>query len=853
MTFQERCDLVASALRAPEPAGFSPASRSIPRVDSDDAFLERLADRTARALTSWEVRPSDLDRAVLLRGFLRAERSAPLAVPSPAISPALERALERCSVETRRESSGRAVIQAKGWSLPGRSGPQPGTLDGAPLRCRHDPPASGDGWLRGAFMNDYASIAQKAAIHAVAAAPPGGTLLVNLPTGGGKSLCALFLALEEGPGTVLVVTPTIALALDQERAACRLLGERAGKCAYTSIASLAERREMRERLAAGTLPVLFAGPEMVAHGDLTEPLLEAAARSGASALRAFALDEAHLVEAWGVSFRPEFQRLAEYRRALLRRAARHGFPTLLLSATISSTCRDLLRRLFAGPAPFASVEAPRLRPETEYAIVRDLGDDELIPLAIQAIRHLPRPAIVYVNEVAEAEAFADALSSEGLARHDVFTGETQGPDRNRIVDQWRQDELDLVVATSAFGLGVDKPDVRAIVHLGMPDDVDRWYQEVGRGGRDGYAALALLLARRSDPPRRKVAMQRHGIGVEKAAPRWTRMRDSSRPVASGSRFRAVSLESVPPLLAANSDVNQFWNHNVLLALERAGVLRFAEDAVAPQERDGLTCTVEILDADAANRDDRFQEAYHRGRLEEVAERGRRFDGMVDVVRSAGRTCTGEVLARSFERGTDERRSTLIRHACGGCDACRASSHPTVAGTLEPVCVEWAGPSQRSLGAALATALGPARHLMLLGESAPSADRSETVAAIEFLIADGVTQLVVADEEEEPLREALEARANVGRYGILPFSWWVDVARPSQPVATALILGGETQERSDKVFASAERRVLGRGVPLVTLAAYDLRLPSHAGGRFMDRVDGSRLSTAQWIARREERD
>ena len=139
------------------------------------------------------------------------------------------------------------------------------------------------------------------------------------------------------------------------------------------------------------------------------------------------------------------------------------------------------------------VSSVHIRPEPQYWISREDDDRLKEDKVLEVIRHAPRPVILYVTKRADARTWCKRLKAEGYKRVDMFHGETPDVDRDRIIGAWSRNEIDLIVATSAFGVGIDKSDVRTVVHAAVPETVDRFYQEVGRGGRDGAASGSLLI------------------------------------------------------------------------------------------------------------------------------------------------------------------------------------------------------------------------------------------------------------------------------------------------------------------------------------------------------------------------
>ncbi|MDR1833429.1 MAG: DNA helicase RecQ, partial [Propionibacteriaceae bacterium] len=300
----------------------------------------------------------------------------------------------------------------------------------------------------------------------------GGDAVVLMPTGGGKSLCYQVPSLLR-PGTGVVVSPLIALMQDQVDAV-RQLGIRAAF--LNSSQGLAAQREVEDAYRAGQLDLLYVAPERLLTESCQRLLREAQ-------VALFAVDEAHCVSQWGHDFRPDYLGL----HILGERWP--GVPRLALTATATqATHREIVERLgMQGAKDFVSSFD---RPNIQYRIEpKDVPARQLARF-IQA-EHSGQSGIVYAMTRARAEQFAQALAGAGipaLAYHAGLDAATRREVQRRFL---RQDGL-TVVATIAFGMGIDKPDVRFVAHVDLPKSVEGYYQETGRAGRDGLPATAWM-------------------------------------------------------------------------------------------------------------------------------------------------------------------------------------------------------------------------------------------------------------------------------------------------------------------------------------------------------------------------
>ncbi|AZQ69069.1 DNA helicase RecQ [Silicimonas algicola] len=335
----------------------------------------------------------------------------------------------------------------------------------------------------------------------VAAVTAGEDVLAILPTGGGKSLCFQLPALIR-PGLTVVISPLIALMRDQVRA-LREAGVAAG--ALTSGNTEEETAEVFDALHRGALKLLYMAPERLASGGTGRMLAEAR-------VTMIAVDEAHCVSQWGHDFRPDYLRINALRRAL-------DVPLAAFTATADAETRDeIVERLFDGRAPrlflggfdrpnihlaFAAKESPR-KQILDFAAARP-----------------GQSGIVYCGTRAKTETLAKALSDTGgdaLAYHGGME-----PDARREVERrFQTDDGLVVVATVAFGMGIDKPDIRWVAHADLPKSIESYYQEIGRAGRDGAPAETLTLYGADDIRFRRMQID------EGLAPPERRMADHGR-------------------------------------------------------------------------------------------------------------------------------------------------------------------------------------------------------------------------------------------------------------------------------------------------------------------------------------
>ena len=317
---------------------------------------------------------------------------------------------------------------------------------------------------------------QEAIISAIIA---GSDAAVVMPTGGGKSLCYQLPAVALGK-TALVVSPLLSLMQDQ---VAQLKDFGIAAASLNSMLSQEEQSQVIRSARRGDYRLLYVSPERLAREDTLAWLRHIP-------LSFFAIDEAHCISEWGHEFRPEYRQLSRLRLE---------FPDLPIAAfTASATQRvrhDILEQLhLRSPRTFIS---SFFRPNLRYT-VRACQKAEQDRLLLGVLSAHPRDSvIVYAPTIARVEETVDFLAGNGISAL-PYHGKMESAARQSHQAQWMSDEVPVLVGTLAFGMGINKPSVRAVVHLALPKSVEQYYQEAGRAGRDGLAADCVLLWRKQD-------------------------------------------------------------------------------------------------------------------------------------------------------------------------------------------------------------------------------------------------------------------------------------------------------------------------------------------------------------------
>lgn len=407
----------------------------------------------------------------------------------------------------------------------------------------------------------------------------GGHALVIMPTGGGKSLCYQIPALAltgagQGSGPpplTLVLSPLIALMKDQVDA----LQRRGIDAAFINSSLSREEREQRQQeVRNGRFSLLYVTPERFRKPEFHTAL-------AARRIPLLAVDEAHCISEWGHDFRPDYSRLAEIRQRL-------GEPvTVALTATATPEVqRDIVRQLGLAPETVRMFHEGIARPNLRLSVAEVWGDDQKLDqiLAVHD-RHLgPRACgsgIVYFTLIRTLDHFSLLLRERGIP-HRCYHGDLDRDTRRRVQAEFMAGSGELVLATNAFGMGIDKENIRFVIHGEIPGSMESWYQEIGRAGRDGLEAECLLLYDERDlmtqmefiewaNPEPAVYERLHDLLVEQQEQvtafglPWIRQR-----LPGGKHDRR--LETALAMLERHGVIEGDWRHEERVAIRVAGDL-----------------------------------------------------------------------------------------------------------------------------------------------------------------------------------------------------------------------------------------------------------------------------------------
>jgi ATP-dependent DNA helicase RecQ len=458
---------------------------------------------------------------------------------------------------------------------------------------------------------------QQAVIDAVLA---GQHTLAIMPTGAGKSLCYQVPAMLM-PGMTLVVSPLIALMRDQSE---KLSALGLDAVQVNSAIPAADSKRARAKVGRRSVEFVFTTPEQLAAPDLRERLT-------GGAVDLVVIDEAHCISQWGHDFRPAYLEALSAFRAL-------GSPTVLaLTATATpDVIADITAQLGVGPLRVINMGA--YRPNLSYQVRPVSSDLDKQRQLIEIVRDRSGATIVYAATVRHVESLGQLFRGEGIPVV-TYHGRQRAADRAEAQDAFMRGGAPLIVATNAFGLGIDKPDIRTVIHYDLPASLDVYYQESGRAGRDGEPADCLLLFQRSDRSLQRFFM----AGRYPSANEFTTFVEGLRSATAAGALSAIEIRGVAPRIAPSK------LRVMMAALKHAGLIverRGSRYELRPALRSG---SIESMVA-----------AYEERRQRDQA----RLEQMVIYAQTA--LCRTRILLEALGEAVDWSQ-------CGTCDNCRGVS------------------------------------------------------------------------------------------------------------------------------------------------------------------------------------
>ncbi|MEE1305837.1 MAG: helicase-related protein [Agathobacter sp.] len=506
----------------------------------------------------------------------------------------------------------------------------------------------------------FKSIRQKLAVNGALNMPEGYTALVSLPTGGGKSLITQTMAYQKKDGLTITVVPTVSLAMDQVRVAkdnIKVAMESEIACYYSDL-SKEEKRSIIDRIKNRKLRLLFISPEALIKNEVFKQVIDVANDSGY--LRNLIIDEAHIVIEWGNFFRVDYQCLEPWRNNLYEKNSK--LKTVLLSATYEKNTVKILQSMFATGDKWIEIRCDALRREPRFELVTATSFRDKNEKTRELLRCLPRPMVVYVMRPDQAEKVKEMAAEIGITNVETFTGKTKADERSRIIDEWSENEFDIIVATSAFGVGVDKSDVRTVLHLYVPDNPNAYYQELGRGGRDGLPCLSVMCVYPDEDLESAFVMTDKVLGSDKILGRWDSMLNSHTS-ARGIDYCTLDTSVKPNYNSVDyaedtSTVDQKWNIYVILILRRYNLIKILDMVVDPKTQ-VYFIRVSILDKRLLQITDQTKALIEEVRAKEWTKNEKDFKTMSRAVKQGKRMCWSEMFFNSTY--------SMVSEYCAGCD------------------------------------------------------------------------------------------------------------------------------------------------------------------------------------------
>lgn len=505
-------------------------------------------------------------------------------------------------------------------------------------------------------FDKFKSLAQKLAVYGALNTPDGYTTLVSLPTGGGKSLITQTMSYQKS-GLTIIVVPTVSLAIDQERVAKQIVKSAHADKEIFSYSSGTDVAPIFNAVKNRTAKMLFISPEALINNQGFVDVISDANKK--RYLKNIIIDEAHIVLDWGASFRVDYQCLEAWRKKQL--LSNPTIRTVLLSATFEERSIELLKTFFSQENRWIEIRCDSLRHEPRYIVVKSKSLNEKNKRIVELVEKLPHPMIIYVAKPMDAEALKEVLNDRGLKNIKTFTGLTNNTSRRKLIDDWVDDQYEIMIATSAFGVGVDKGDVRSVIHIYIPENANTYYQELGRGGRDGLPCLSVLCLCPEDSNIGKDRIKKKVLTTEKIIGRWDSMYNNKNSIRQGNiAYMDTSIKpnyASDPLddsLASDTDMN--WNIYVLLFLRRYHFINIVD--ILPQDGK-YTFLIEVMENMLRNTDTNLIGLISELREKEWDYYRESYDLLQNTIRNSGKECISEMFYETYSK---------VSEFCAGCNS-----------------------------------------------------------------------------------------------------------------------------------------------------------------------------------------
>ena len=512
-------------------------------------------------------------------------------------------------------------------------------------------------------FENFRSLEQKIVVSAALKVPDGHTSLLCLSTGGGKSLVTQTIAYQLHEKLTIVIVPTVSLALDQVRAASSNIKHNTDDEIFCYFSGQADTYidKMLTAIKEEKARLVILSPEAIIKNKRINKYISDANEK--KYLANIVIDEAHILIEWGAFFRTDYQCLDAWRKQLL--SQNNSIRTYLLSATFESKTVDNLKLLFSKNENWIEVRCDSLRKEPRFIYVEAHSYMDKIEKMKQYVKQLPHPMIIYVTSPDTAEKYKSILEEDGYWNVETFTGKTNSSKREKLIKLWAENEFDIMIATSAFGVGVDKPDVRTVLHMYVPENANKYYQELGRGGRDGSPCLSVLCIDPKEDFEVAFNMTSKVMLEQKLFKRWFSMlytsERSNNLVLIDTSIKPSYIESDNDLIVDddNTDVNKTnmkWNIYVLLLFRRYDIIDIT-NMIYENNSQKYFIQVEVKEPKLFFEDDNTQRLIKEIRDDEWKKYEDDFFSMKEAIDSLDYYCFSEIFRDTYE---------MVSEYCAGC-------------------------------------------------------------------------------------------------------------------------------------------------------------------------------------------
>lgn len=702
------------------------------RNDSSDKLTQRIIDCWLDELAT------PLDLAVLLRQWMRREMLqkkgavVSFATSSEVVNKVKDVAAQS-GINIHHGAQGNSILSVNAWEpewVGGSSKSHSVDFCSGEDQRRALGQIPADESFQRLGYKTFKTNGQFAAVQAVRAMSEGSTCVIMLPTGSGKTEVALaliedlpleFKTLESPTIMSVIIVPYVVLAKDLERRLLNLYQDRLYssdiplRFAHTHDMSDDQKQTVIDRIENGEdeIPgILITSPESLV-GKFRDLVLDKARRGQ---LGAIVVDEAHLLYQSGVDFRLDFREVSKLRAEACEVALAEGHrrpKTLLMSATIGDTELRHFAETFGPTEQLGVIDAIEARDEPDIFIAQRCPPDERMEHLKEAISRLPRPALVYVTKPDDAKELFRVVREWGFFRTRCVVAETPGSERTATLRDLRTDDgpskVDLVIANSAFGLGIDCDEIRTVIHYCLPETIDRWYQEIGRGGRDGNRSVGLLLpdlnkSSKGSDYRVAVSLSPTTLELQTIKDRWQHLKTNGLELqVEGENAVGVflNLRTKNPKKGASAtelpdspySYDLKWNRTILYALQEFGLLTLSsptENAwAAIREVSDHWDWVQVKYQQAAELDDLFMNWWEEFRKRTHEPFKKQINLMWEVASGNESPCVAIEKTYEFENDLIKRFSPSLQvdrcsSDCGHCSGCfEAGISPTPQSLLSP--------------------------------------------------------------------------------------------------------------------------------------------------------------------------